>query len=105
MGRRPSVHVPAISLDLDAQVIAIEPRIWTLPENVRRLLGNPADAGLVVLSLDDSSAEGAVFNPGLPVLVEMGGLRDTAAARWLSRILGGGEQEAKQWIARADTRS
>jgi multidrug resistance efflux pump len=105
MGRRASVHVPAISLDLDAQVIAIEPRIWTLPENVRRLLGNPADAGLVVLSLDDSSAEGAVFNPGLPVLVEMGGLRDTAAARWLSRILGGGEQEAKQWIARADTRS
>lgn len=88
IGRRASVYVPAIGRDLDAEVIAIEPRIWTLPENVRRLLGNPADAGLVVLNFEPEPAEGAAFNPGLPVLVEVGGLRDSRGFRWMAAVFG-----------------
>jgi multidrug resistance efflux pump len=88
IGRRASVHVPALASDLDAEVIAIEPRIWTLSENVRRLLGNPADGGLVVLAFDDAAERAQVFNPGLPVLVEMGGLR-------------GSRRKDEKWIAQA----
>jgi multidrug resistance efflux pump len=90
LGRRANVYVPAISRDLDAEVIGIEPRIWTLPDNVRRLLGNPADAGLVILAFNDKTGSEA-FNPGLPVLVEVGGLSDTRGFQWLARAFGGGK--------------
>ncbi|WP_455222927.1 HlyD family efflux transporter periplasmic adaptor subunit [Kaarinaea lacus] len=72
VGDSASVYVPVLSRNLDARVVAIEPRLWSLPNNVRRLLGEPSDGGLVVLNFDLLADTGmALLNPGLPVTVQL----------------------------------
>jgi len=73
VGDSASVYVPVLSRNLNARVAAIEPRLWSLPNNVRRLLGEPSDGGLVVLSFDLLAADTGteLLNPGLPVTVEL----------------------------------
>lgn len=73
IGHRAKILIPALSRQISAEVTSIEPRSWSLPENVRRLLGGePMDSGLVVLALA-SEEPGArnLLQPGLPVSVEM----------------------------------
>ena len=73
IGNRAKVFIPALSRQISAEVISIEPRSWSLPENVRRLLGGePMDSGLVVLSLAPEEPGTRTLQPGLPVSVEMG---------------------------------
>lgn len=73
IGSHAQVFIPALSRQISAEVTSIEPRIWSLPENVRRLLGTePMDSGLVVLSLASEEQDTGALQPGLPVSVEMG---------------------------------
>lgn len=73
IGNPAQVFIPALSRQITAKITSIEPRVWSLPENVRRLLGaeQPMDSGLVVLSLTPEEQGIRTLQPGLPVSVEM----------------------------------
>lgn len=72
IGNRAQVFIPALSRQVSAEITAIEPRIWSLPENVHKLLGSePLDSGLVMLSLASTEQGTGLLQPGLPVSVEM----------------------------------
>lgn len=73
IGNRAKVFIPALARQVSAEVISIEPRSGSLPEQVRRLLGGePMDSGLVTLALAPEEPASAALQPGLPVSVEMG---------------------------------
>jgi len=88
IGTHATVYVPALSKDVKAEVVAIEPRIWMLPSNVRRLLGDPASAGLVILSFGPEQSDVNALHPGLPVAVEFAGEGPSRAVRWVADVLG-----------------
>jgi HlyD family secretion protein len=94
IGHRATVYVPALSRELDANVVSVEPRIWSLPENVRRLFGNPSDGGLVVLSFLPDEQEVATLHPGLPVTVEMGSEGSRHGVQSVSNMLGVSKSQA-----------
>lgn len=73
VGDMATVYVPALSRNLNARVAAVEPRLWSLPNNVRRLFGDPNDGGLVVLNFEGATSgiDAAQLNPGLPVSVQL----------------------------------
>ncbi len=84
IGADATVTIPALSLSFAARVSGIEPRVWSLPDNVRRLLGNPTDAGLVILSFTEAGKATSDVHPGLPALVEIGNGPGASAARALT---------------------
>lgn len=73
IGNKASVFVPAVSSTIDAEVIAIEPRTWALPDGLRQMLGDPADLALVILQMKGPQERLAGVAPGLPASVEFGG--------------------------------
>lgn len=87
IGHRAKVFVPALARQVEAQVVSVEPRIWTLPENVRRMLGDPSSGGLVVLALTFKGQDSKALYPGLPVSVEMGNETAQHSLRWASEVL------------------
>jgi multidrug efflux system membrane fusion protein len=88
IGHRANVFVPALSRQVGAEVVSVEPRIWALPENVRRMLGDPSEGGLVVLALAFEEQETGTLYPGLPVSVEMGNEAAQHGVRWVSNAIG-----------------
>lgn len=86
IGHRAKVFVPALAREIEAQVVSVEPRIWTLPENVRRMLGDPSGGGLVVLALTFKGQDSKALYPGLPVSVEMGNETAQHSLRWASDV-------------------
>lgn len=87
IGHHAKVFVPALARQVEAQVVSVEPRIWTLPENVRRMLGDPSSGGLVVLALTFKGQDSKALYPGLPVSVEMGNETAQHSLRWASEVL------------------
>ena len=86
IGHRAKVFVPALAREVEAEVVSVEPRIWTLPENVRRMLGDPSGGGLVVLALAFKEQDNKALYPGLPVSVEMGNETAQHSLRWASDV-------------------
>lgn len=85
IGNTAQVFIPALSREISAAVVTVEPRIWSLSEDVRKLLGEPTDSGLIVLSLAaETQGAGALYS-GLPVSVEMANETARQAVRKLSQ--------------------
>jgi HlyD family secretion protein len=85
LGAVAHVFVPALSREVEAKVVAVEPRLWALPDDLQRLFGEASDGGLAVLDISPGELETASLQPGLPVLVE---LRNEAARHSVQQVAG-----------------
>lgn len=87
LGDDARVFVPALSREFTARVVAVEPRLWSLPENLRRLLGEPGEGGLAVLALAPGELDTSSLQPGLPVSVELRNETGRQAMHQLASLL------------------